>query len=192
MPSDAGKTRRVFFEGIIDDKLKSLDLGPDGTARLLADFELLDDLRTELEAPMVQVSSFENGLLKLHIPAYPERGQEMRDILQATLAQDFSLEQSTKILELTGSDLGLMFRGFGTMDQTFVVTRLDTEDQSLRVDWKLTLATQPSKEELVKGVWGGSSGMVAYPLKSFASGSFASLRPALEQHFGSAAQPPTH
>lgn len=184
VPSDAEGTRKLLFEGIVDDKLKSLNLSRTEAARLVSDFELLDNLRIELEAPMVQVMSFENGVLKLRIPAYPEEGQDIRDMLQATLAQDFSMDQAEKIMELSGNSLGLMFRGFGTMDQTYVVTSLGTEDKSLKVDWRLSLAQRPSKEALVAGVWGGSAGTTEYPLKSFDGGSFASLRPVLQQHFG--------
>jgi len=194
VPTDAAKTRARFFEAIIDDKLKSLDLGVNGASRLLVDFELIDELRIELEAPMVEVQSFQDGVLKLHISSYPELGQDMRDVLQATLAQDFSMEQSEAIMERAGSDLALMYHGFGTMDQTFIVTQSDAEDGRLRVDWRLALPQVPSNGTLAAtgSVWGGSSWSVTYPLSSFDDGSLAALRPALQKHFGSGASSVTN
>jgi len=191
MPADTAKFRKLKFQGIIDDELKSVDLSGGGEERLLADFLLIDDLRNELEAPMVQVVSFNGGVLRLQIPADPETGNEVRELLQAMLARDFSADVAATIMKKAEPALMYEYHGLGTMNQTFTVTSSDRDGADVRVDWRLELAQIPDKETLIakRGVWGGSTGTVEYPLSSFDSGPYAFLGPTLRKYFGAAEKP---
>jgi hypothetical protein len=178
--------RRIALQQIVDDKLKSLKLSEEENKHLIEDLELVDDLRNELERSMVQATPYDDGTLKLHIPAYPETGRDLKEFMQALLADDFTMAKSDEIMNLAGSDISQRLNGFGTMDQSFTASKLDTDHGNIRVTWTLKLDQVPSKEALIAtgGVWGGGSGTTVDSLSSFDSGSFSVLGPSLRKNFG--------
>jgi hypothetical protein len=178
--------RRIALQKIVEEKLKSLQLSDEENRDLVEDLELVDDLRNELEKPMVQATPYTDGTLKLHIPAYPETSRDLKDLMQALLADDISMEKSDQIMKLAGSDISQLFNGFGTMDQSFTASKVDSDNGNIRVTWTLKLDQIPSKEVLIAtgGVWVGNSGTKVDSLSSFDSGSFSALGPSLHKHFG--------
>jgi hypothetical protein len=183
---DSVEWRRIALQQIVEDKLKSLQLSDEENRNLIEDLELVDDLRNELERPMVQATPYTDGTLKMHIPAYPETGRDLKDLMQALLADDFSTEKTDQIMKLAGSDISQRFNGFGTMDQSFTASKVDSDNGNIRVTWTLKLDQIPSKEVLIAtgGIWGGNSGTKVDSLSSFDSGSFSALSPSLHKHFG--------